>query len=81
MKTIIFLIGLLAMVSCQTTKMVVPPMNHQSKTTQVPTHVSEQRMLAHWLMGQPQEVVDEFKKDFTFSGKEVGQFIDTLRKN
>jgi hypothetical protein len=79
MKTIIFLIGLLSVVSCQTSKMVVNPPVVQKQIVCDTTYISEQDALGYWLLSQSQQVRDDFKKDFTFSGKQVKEFVDTLK--
>ena len=38
-----------------------------------------QDSLAQWLIAQPQEVRDAFKRDFTFSKKQIESLKDTLR--
>ena len=81
MKTIIFLIGLLSVVSCQTSKMVYTQPITQNKVVKDTVHISEQEALANWLLSQPQQVRDDFKRDFTFSGKQVKQFVDTLKNH
>jgi len=81
MKTIFFLISLLTVVSCQTSKMVVNPPVVQKQVIRDTTQISEQEALANWLMSQTQQVRDDFKKDFTFSGSEIKQFVDTLKSN
>jgi hypothetical protein len=79
MKTIFFLIGLLSVVSCQTSKMVVSPPVVQKQVVRDTTYISEQDALGYWLLSQSQQVRDDFKKDFTFSGKQVKEFVDTLK--
>jgi hypothetical protein len=76
MKTISFLIGLLTITSCQTPKMVV-----QTKVVKNTTYISEQDALGYWLLSQSQQVRDDFKKDFTFSGEQIKEFVDTIQKH
>jgi hypothetical protein len=80
MKRFFLLIGLLTVVSCQTTKVSLPTYVSQPKPVQDTTYISEQKALAIWLMSQPQQVRDDFKRDFTFSGKQIKEFVDTLKK-
>lgn len=79
MKTLILLLTLFTVVSCQTTKTFTTYPITQNKIVKDTVHISEQEALANWLMSQPQEVVDDFKKDFTFSGNQIKEFIDTLK--
>lgn len=76
MKTIFLLIVLFAIASCQTPKMVV-----QTQVVKETTYISEQDALGYWLLSQPQQVRDDFKKDFTFSGEQIKEFVDTLKKH
>ena len=76
MKTIFLLIVLFAIASCQTPKMVV-----QTQVVKDVTYISEQDALGYWLLSQPQQVRDDFKKDFTFSGEQIKEFVDTLKKH
>jgi len=76
MKTIFFLIVLFRIASCQTPKMVV-----QTQVVKDVTYISEQDALGYWLLSQPQQVRDDFKKDFTFSGEQIKEIVDTLKKH
>jgi hypothetical protein len=38
-----------------------------------------QRELARWLMSQPQEVRDEFKRDFVFSKGQIDSLVNSLK--
>jgi hypothetical protein len=76
MKTIFFLIVLFTIASCQTPKMVV-----QTQVVKDVTYISEQDALGYWLLSQPQQVRDDFKKDFTFSGEQIKEIVDTLKKH
>jgi hypothetical protein len=76
MKTIFFLIVLLTITSCQTPKMVV-----QTQVVKNTTYISEQDALGYWLLSQSQQVRDDFKKDFTFSGEQIKEFVDTIKKH
>jgi hypothetical protein len=76
MKTIFLLIVLFTIASCQTPKMVV-----QTQVVKDVTYISEQDALGYWLLSQPQQVRDDFKKDFTFSGEQIKEFVDTLKKH
>jgi hypothetical protein len=76
MKTIFLLIVLFTIASCQTPKMVV-----QTQVVKDVTYISEQDALGYWLLSQPQQVRDDFKKDFTFSGEQIKEIVDTLKKH
>ena len=76
MKTIFFLIVLLTITSCQTPKMLV-----QTQVVKKTTYISEQDALGYWLLSQSQQVRDDFKKDFTFSGEQIKEFVDTIQKH
>ena len=76
MKTIFLLIVLFTIASCQTPKMVV-----QTQVVKDVTYISEQDALGYWLLSQPQQVRDDFKKDFTISGEQIKEFVDTLKKH
>ena len=76
MKTIFFLIGLLSVVSCQTTKMVVNPPVVKNQVVRDTTYISEQKELSNWLRSQTQQVRDDFKRDFTFSGQQIKEIVD-----
>jgi len=81
MKTIIFLISLLTVVSCQTSKTVMSQPVVQNQVVRNTVQISDQEALANWLLTQPQQVRDDFKRDFTFSGKQIKQFVDTLKNH
>ena len=38
-----------------------------------------QRELAKWLMSQPQEVRDEFKRDYVFTQEEIDSLVNSLK--
>ena len=78
MKTIFFLIGLLSVVSCQTSKMVVNPPVVKNQVVRDTTYISEQKELSNWLRSQTQQVRDDFKRDFTFSGQQIKEIVDKL---
>jgi hypothetical protein len=81
MKTIFFLIVLFTIVGCQTPKMAVTKSVTQTQVVKDTTYISEQDALGYWLLSQPQQVRDDFKKDFTFSGEQIKEFVDTLKKH
>lgn len=81
MKTISVLIVLFTIVGCQTPNMVVSQSVKQTQVVKDTTYISEQRELGYWLLGQSQQVRDDFKKDFTFSGEQIKEFVDTLKKH
>lgn len=81
MKTIFVLIVLFTIFGCQTPKMVVSQSVKQTQIVKDTTYISEQRELGYWLLGQSQQVRDDFKKDFTFSGEQIKEFVDTLKKH
>lgn len=43
--------------------------------------ISEQNSLGIWLMSQSQQVRDDFKRDFTFSGQDIKALVDSLKAN
>lgn len=43
--------------------------------------ISEQNALGIWLMSQSQQVRDDFKRDFTFSGQDIKALVDSLKAN
>ena len=51
----------------------------QTKVVEDTNYISEQDALGYWLLMQPQQVRDDFKRDFTFSGKQIKQLVDTLK--
>jgi hypothetical protein len=61
--------------------MVVSQSVKQTQVVKDTTYISEQRELGYWLLGQSQQVRDDFKKDFTFSGEQIKEFVDTLKKH
>jgi len=79
MKIIFFLLGLLSVVSCQTSKMVVNPPVVQKQVVSDTTYISEQRALSNWLRSQTQEVRDDFKRDFVYTSEEIKGLVDTLK--
>jgi hypothetical protein len=79
MKTLFFLISLLTVVSCQTSKMVVTQPVVQCQVVRDTTYISDQKALSNWLRSQTQEVRDDFKRDFVFSEEEVKNLVDTLK--
>jgi hypothetical protein len=81
MKTIFFLIGLLSVVSCQTSKMVVNPPVVKNQVVRDTTYISEQKELSNWLRSQTQQVRDDFKRDFTFSGQQIKEIVDKLKNH
>jgi hypothetical protein len=81
MKTIFLLIVLFVIASCQTPKMMVTQSESQTQVVKDTTYISEQDALGYWLLSQSQQVRDDFKKDFTFSGEQIKEFVDTLKKH
>lgn len=79
MKTISILIVLFTIFGCQTPKMVISQSVKETQVVKDTTYISEQDALGYWLLGQPQQVRDDFKKDFTFSGEQIKEFVDTLK--
>jgi len=53
----------------------------QNQVVRNTVQISDQEALANWLLTQPQQVRDDFKRDFTFSGKQIKQFVDTLKNH
>ena len=79
MKIIISLFVLSIIVSCQRKNMTFEQAITQTKVVEDTNYISEQDALGYWLLMQPQQVRDDFKNDFTFSKKEIKEFIDTLK--
>jgi hypothetical protein len=66
--------------SCHSSRNVVSVKPTDKQVVTEVNYTNSQKELAKWLMSQPQEVRDEFKRDFTFSKKEINSFVDSLRK-
>jgi len=60
-------------------KKIKKPLATQSKVFRDTTQISDQKALSNWLRSQPQQVRDDFKRDFTFSGEQIKQLVDTLK--
>ena len=81
MKTLIFIFSLLFLVNCQTAKKIEKPLAIQNNVVRDTNYISEQEALGAWLMSQPQQVRDDFKRDFVFSGDQIKQLVDPLKNN
>ena len=79
MKIILPLFLLYIIVSCQRKNMAFDQAITQTKVVEDTNYISEQDALGYWLLIQPQQVRDDFKNYFTFSKKEIKEFIDTLK--
>jgi hypothetical protein len=79
MKTLIFLISLVTVVSCQTSKITITQPVVQNQVVRDTTYISDQKALSNWLRSQTQEVRDDFRRDFVFSAGEVKSLVDTLK--
>jgi uncharacterized protein (TIGR02145 family) len=79
MKTLIFIFSLLFLVNCQTAKKIEKPLAIQNNVVRDTNYISEQEALGAWLMSQPQQVRDDFKRDFVFSGDQIKQLVDSLK--
>jgi hypothetical protein len=71
---------LFVLMSCHSSRNVVSVKPTDKQVVTEVNYTNSQKELAKWLMSQPQEVRDEFKRDFTFSKKEINSFVDSLRK-
>jgi hypothetical protein len=65
--------------SCQAPLKISTSQVTQSNT-QDTSWANDQRELHYWLMSQTQEVRDSFRREFTFSGQEIENLIDSLKK-
>jgi uncharacterized protein (TIGR02145 family) len=79
MKAFIFIIGFVFLLSCQANKVVPNSIKLKNQLFSDGNYISEQDALGIWLLNQPQKVRDDFKRDFTFSGEQIKQFVDTLK--
>ena len=79
MKTFIFVCSLFFLVNCNTAKKIEKPLATQNKIVRDTNYISEQNALGIWLMSQPQQVRDDFKRDFVFSGDQIKQLVDSLK--
>ncbi len=79
MKPVSFFSSLIFLISCHTTKEVIKPLATQSKVFRDTTKISDQKALSNWLRSQPQQVRDDFKRDFVFSGDQIKQLVDSLK--
>ena len=69
------------LVSCKQPKKVINKDKVENQVAIDTSWKNEQRKLHYWLMTQPQEVRDSFKREFTFSRQEIDRLIDTLRNH
>jgi hypothetical protein len=67
--------------SCQKSTWMTPSTTTQNHLPKEMNYLSEQEALGYWLLSQSQQVRDDFKKDFTFSGKEIKEYVDSLKIN
>ncbi len=91
MKTIIFLIGLITVVSCQTTKVAVSPSIKNYTAVVTPSNNKpieyydsirireEEKELYEFLKNQPKEVLEDFKRDFVLMPDQYVRFVDSLK--
>jgi hypothetical protein len=66
-------------ISCQAPHKI-PTSQVSQSNTQDTSWANDQRELHYWLMTQTQEVRDSFRREFTFSGQEIENLIDSLKK-
>ncbi len=60
---------------------MTPSTTTQNQLPKEMNYLSEQDALGNWLLSQSQQVRDDFKKDFTFSAKEIKEYVDSLKIN
>ncbi len=72
---------LILLANCQSSKNLDIPATTQKIEQVDSTWISDQKALAEWLMSQSQQVRDDFKRDFVFSGEQLKQLVDTLKNN
>ncbi len=77
----LFLSTLLVLMSCKQSKRFINKDKGENQVAIDTSWKNEQRKLHYWLMTQPQEVRDSFKREFTFSRQEIDSLIDTLRNH
>jgi len=78
-KAFIFIFGFGFLLSCQANKAGMNSIKSKKQLVSDTTQISDQKALSNWLRGQPQQVRDDFKRDFTFSGEQIKQLVDTLK--
>lgn len=71
---------LFVLLSCHSSKNMVSVNPTANQVVSESNYINSQKALADWLMSQPQDVREAFKRDFTFSKKEINSFVDSLRK-
>ena len=81
MKILVLFISLFIICSCQKSNWMTPSITTQNHLPKEMNYLSEQEALGYWLLSQSQQVRDDFKKDFTFSGKEIKEYVDSLKIN
>ncbi len=79
MKNIVYLSVLFSVFSCQKSIWLDSPDSTQNEVYKDTDYISEQDALGYWLLSQPEQVRLDFKRDFTFSAKEIKSFVDTLK--
>ena len=79
MKAFIFIFGFVFLLSCQANKAGTNSIKSKKQLVSDTTQISDQKALSNWLRSQPQQVRDDFKRDFTFSGEQIKQLVDTLK--
>jgi hypothetical protein len=82
-KLAIFVVIFISVISCQSSHKI-PTSTVSESNAQDTTWKNEQKALADWLLSQPQEVRDAFKRDFTFSKQQIDSLKssigDTIRE-
>ena len=79
MKAFIFIFGFVFLLSCHANKALTNSIKQKKQLVTDANYISEQDALGTWLLNQPQQVRDDFKRDFTFSGEQIKQLVDTLK--
>jgi hypothetical protein len=69
-KLATFVVFFTSIISCQSSHKI--PTSQVTESNALDTSwENEQKALADWLLSQPQEVRDAFKRDFTFSKQQI----------
>ena len=78
-KAFIFIFGFVFLLSCQANKVGTNSIKSKKQLVSDTTQISDQKALSNWLRSQPQQVRDDFKRDFTFSGEQIKQLVESLK--
>jgi len=78
-KAFIFIFGFVFLLSCQANKAGTNSIKSKKQLVSDTAQISDQKALSNWLRSQPQKVRDDFKRDFTFSGEQIKQLVESLK--